>query len=209
MRLALPLIIIILLIHVQALIRLKPVAWSQQTWILQDILLILLTTVIYPARHKSTYLLEMFVNHLDIIPRHNPPMSYDSSSRNNNGLHYYAGHSSSQLLHYTSSRPNAYQHDQRSVQLFDPENPQRPNPSLMTHFITVFFEQHGAAFPFLSCHDISTDFWDQRLSSILANCIAAMASQYVARNCSNGRDLTIEKNVQSSRAIHSRVTQCF
>ena len=67
MRLALPLIIIIiLLIHVQALIRLKPVAWSQQTWILQDIL-ILLTTVIYPARHKSTYLLVMFVNHLDII----------------------------------------------------------------------------------------------------------------------------------------------
>jgi hypothetical protein len=184
MRLAPPVLTCpLILIHVQTLIRLKPMAWFQQTWILQDIRLILQTTVMYPARHIiSTYLLEIFVNHLDIIPRHHSSVSYDSS-RNNNGLPYYAGHSSSQLLHYpTSSRSNSYQHDQRSVQLFDPENPQRPNPSLMTHYITVFFEQHGAEFTFLSFQDISTDFWDQRLSSILANCIAAMASQYVTKN---------------------------
>ena len=62
------LIILILLIHVQILIRLKPVAWFQQTSILQDIHLTLLTTVMYPARHIiSTYLLEIFVNHLDIL----------------------------------------------------------------------------------------------------------------------------------------------
>jgi len=110
--------------------------------------------------------------------KHHSSMSSFDSSRHNTGLHYYAGHSSSQLLHYpTSSRSNSYQPDQRSVQLFDPENPQRPNPSLMTHYINVFFEQHGAEFPFLSYQDITSDFWDQRLSSILANCIAAMASQ--------------------------------
>jgi len=107
---------------------------------------------------------------------HSSMSSYDA--RNNNGLPYYAGHSSTQLHHYpTSSRSNSYQTDQRSVQLFDPENTQRPSPSLMTHFINVFFERHGPDFPFLSYQGITTDFWDQRLSSILANCIAAMASQ--------------------------------
>ena len=145
-----------------------------------------------------------------IISRHHSHSSMTYDSRNNNGLPYYGGHSSSQLLHYpTSSRSNSYQPDQRSVQLFDPENTQRPHPSLMTHYINVFFEQHGAEFPFLSYQDVSTDFWDQRLSSILANCIAAMASQYVTINWSNSRDLTKEKNVQSSRVIDARVTQCF
>jgi len=164
--------------------------------------------------HKCVSFLTFFVSSLDkTLHRHNhhPSISSFDSSRNNNSLHYnYAGHPPSQLLHYpTSSRPNSYQADQRSVQLFDPENPQRPNPSLMSHYINVFFEQHGPEFPFLSYQDISTDFWDQRLSSILANCIAAMASQYVTRNCLYSRYLTNEKTFQSSRAIHSRPSQCF
>ena len=142
----------------------------------------------YPSEHRhisgSSHKYVFFQNcrqlSRQIVSRHHSSMSSFDSSRSNNGLNYYAGHSSSQL-HYPSSRPNSYQPDQRSVQLFDPENPQRPNPSLMTHYINVFFEQHGSEFPFLSYQDISTDFWDQRLSSILANCIAAMASQYVTR----------------------------
>lgn len=69
MRLAPPVLSCpLILIHVQTLIRLKPVAWSQQILILQDIRLILLTTVIYPVRHIiSTYLPEIFLNHLDIL----------------------------------------------------------------------------------------------------------------------------------------------
>lgn len=164
----------------------------------------------YPVRHIiSTYPLEIFLNHLDIIPRHHShSSSYDSR---NNSLSYYNGHSSSQLLHYpTSSRSNSsYQPDQRSIQLFDPENPQRPHPSLMTQFIQDLFERRGADFPFLSYQDVFADFLDQRLSSILANCIAAMASQYVTRNCSNNRDLTKLKNVKSSRVIDARAKQCF
>ena len=207
------LIILIPLILVQIPIRLKPVAWSQQTT-LQDIRLILLTTVMFPARHIiSRYLLKSFVNHLNTkhtIPRHHSHSSMSSHDpRNNNGLPYYGGHSSTQLHHYpTSSRSNSYQTDQRSVQLFDPENHQRPNPNLMTHFINVFFERHE--FPFLSYQDVSSDFWDQRLSSILANCIAAMASQYVTQDIVIiAKVLTREKNVQSSRVIDARVTQCF
>ena len=53
--------ILILLIYVQTLIRLKPVAWSQQTLIQQEMIrLILLTTVMYPVRHIiSMYFLEI------------------------------------------------------------------------------------------------------------------------------------------------------
>lgn len=152
------------------------------------------------------------MNYSDKFSRHSHHSSISSfdSSRGTNSLHYNYTGQPSQLLHYpTGSRPNSYQPDQRSVQLFDPENPQRPNPSLMSHYINIFFEQHGAEFPFLTYQDITTDFWDQRLSSILANCIAAMASQYVTRGCSDNRDLTKEKTFQSSRAIHSRSTQCF
>ena len=64
---------LIILIHVQTLIRLKPLAWSHQTLILQNFRLILLLTtttpVIYPARHiiRSMYLLEIFVDHLDTL----------------------------------------------------------------------------------------------------------------------------------------------
>lgn len=188
------LIILILLILVQILIRLKPVAWSQQTSTRQDIRLILLTTVMFPAPHIISRHLPWNLRQSSkhIVSRHHSHSSISYDSRNNNGLPYYAGHSSTQLHHYpTSSRSNSYQTDQRSVQLFDPENPQRPHPNLMTHFINVFFERHE--FPFLSYQDVSTDFWDQRLSSILANCIAAMASQYVTRYCSNNRHLTKEK----------------
>jgi len=48
----------------------------------------------------------------------------------------------------------------------------------MTHFIQVFFERYGPDFSFLSYQDVLADFWDQRLSILLANCIAAMASKH-------------------------------
>ena len=65
-----PLILLILPTHDPTPIRLKLVAWSQQTLIPQDIrlILLLLTTVMYPARHIiSTYLLEIFEICLDIL----------------------------------------------------------------------------------------------------------------------------------------------
>ncbi|KAF8973183.1 hypothetical protein BDZ97DRAFT_1648656 [Flammula alnicola] len=114
--------------------------------------------------------------------------SFDSL-RSNNGIPYnYVGPAQPQLLHYpTNSRPNSYHPpDIRSMQLFDPENPQRPHPSLMTHFIQVFFERYGADFNFLSYQDTLADFWDQRLSLVVANCIAAMAVKH-----SNLTDMSI------------------
>jgi hypothetical protein len=86
----------------------------------------------------------------------------------------------SQPLQYSrSSRPSS-QHGARPVHLFDPERPQYPHPTYMAHFIQLFFEQLGAEFPFVTYDEVSRDFWEQVLSPLLANCIAAMATRYVA-----------------------------
>ena len=115
---------------------------------------------------------------ISLSHNHSSSISSFDSLRNNNGMPYnFVGHPAP--LHYPSSRSNSYQPDQRSLQLFDAENPQRPNPNLMTHFIQVFFERYGQDFNFLSYQDVLSDFWEQRLSLILANCIAAMAVKSV------------------------------
>ncbi|KAJ7078843.1 hypothetical protein B0H15DRAFT_859481 [Mycena belliarum] len=66
----------------------------------------------------------------------------------------------------------------RPVHLFDPERPQFPHPTYMAHFIQLFFEQLGAEFPFITYDEVSRAFWDQVLSPLMANCIAAMATRY-------------------------------
>jgi hypothetical protein len=123
---------------------------------------------------------------------HSSSISSFESLRSNNGIPYnFGGHAPSpQMLHYPpNSRPNSYQQDQRSIQLFDPENHQRPHPGLMTHFIQVFFERFGPDFPFLQYQDILADFWDQRLSLIIANCVAAMAVKHATIPDLSIRDL--------------------
>jgi len=76
------------------------------------------------------------------------------------------------------SRAPVHEHGSRPVHLFDPERPQFPHPTYMAHFIQLFFEQLGAEFPFITYDEVSRDFWDQVLSPLLANCIAAMATRY-------------------------------
>lgn len=63
--------------------------------------------------------------------------------------------------------------------LFNPDNHQRPRFILMARFIEAFFETHSEDFPFLSYQKVLADFWDDRLSDLLANCIAAMAVKSV------------------------------
>jgi hypothetical protein len=67
----------------------------------------------------------------------------------------------------------------RQVGLFNAERQQEPNPSLMTHLIPLFFEHMGNEFPFISHDEITSAFWEQRLSPQLANAIASMASRSV------------------------------
>jgi hypothetical protein len=100
------------------------------------------------------------------------------ASRNDPIGYSFASPPSQLLQNYNSSRPTS-QHGTRPVHLFDPERPQFPHPTYMAHFIQLFFEQLGAEFPFITYDEVSRDFWDQVLSPLLANCIAAMATRYV------------------------------
>ncbi|KAF8633642.1 hypothetical protein AX15_001329 [Amanita polypyramis BW_CC] len=77
-----------------------------------------------------------------------------------------------------SGRPSSQQITPRPLQLVDPDRPDRPSSTLMPHFIQTFFEHLGAEFAFLNYEDTLQSFWDQRLTPLLANCIASIASRY-------------------------------
>ncbi|PSR84404.1 hypothetical protein PHLCEN_2v5441 [Hermanssonia centrifuga] len=62
--------------------------------------------------------------------------------------------------------------------LFDPKQPNRPMPNLMMTFIQVFFDNLNVYFPFLAYDETFRQFFEQELSPLLANCIAALAVRY-------------------------------
>ncbi|KAJ3492166.1 hypothetical protein NLJ89_g11272 [Agrocybe chaxingu] len=78
-----------------------------------------------------------------------------------------------------SSSPSMSSHsDPRSNSHSPKASGMRPNPTYMAHFIQTFFERYAQDFAFLSYQDCLADFWDNRLSATLANCIAAMAVKH-------------------------------
>ncbi|KAF7315257.1 Zn(2)-C6 fungal-type domain-containing protein [Mycena indigotica] len=96
---------------------------------------------------------------------------------------------------------------QRTVHLFDPERPQFPHPTYMSHFIQLFFEQLASEFPFITYDELSRDFWDSLMSPLMANCIASMATRY-----STLTDLTVrglhnvaETYAENAKAILSSI----
>jgi len=105
------------------------------------------------------------------LPSFHPSRNIDQMGYNFPTSHLHNSH---------STRPLAHQLNSRHIHLFDPEHPQRPHPTLMPHFIQLFFEQLGAEFAFISYEEILGEFWEQTLSPLLANCIAAMASRSAA-----------------------------
>ncbi|KAI0823332.1 hypothetical protein BC628DRAFT_1384167 [Trametes gibbosa] len=62
--------------------------------------------------------------------------------------------------------------------LFDPRDPTQPHPNLMMEFVPVFFEKFGAAYPFLNSSSVCDQFFQRRLSPLLANSIAASAARF-------------------------------
>jgi hypothetical protein len=114
-----------------------------------------------------------------------PIYPYDSSR---NGHSYNYGSPNSQYSHHTngtspSMTHNGAHHHNNShhILLFDPDHPQRPHPTLMPHFIQLFFEQLGAEFPFISYEEILGQFCEQSLAPLLSNCIASLAVRYVGQ----------------------------
>lgn len=62
--------------------------------------------------------------------------------------------------------------------LFDSKQPNRPRSTLMMTFIQVFFDNLNIYFPFLAYDETIRRFFDQELTALQANCIAALAVRY-------------------------------
>jgi hypothetical protein len=78
-----------------------------------------------------------------------------------------------QFSHTTLPTPPLNGHG--SITLFDPGQPQYPNPILMPQFIQLFFQEMGSEFPFMSYEETLARFFDKSISAVVANCIAALA----------------------------------
>ncbi|TFK25560.1 hypothetical protein FA15DRAFT_755787 [Coprinopsis marcescibilis] len=115
----------------------------------------------------------------DGYSRHSAHSSISSfHSRNNSyGYNNYVG-SPSPVLQQPHNQRLPSQPDYRQVNLFDPERSQYPHHTLMPHFIQLFFEQHGPEYTFITYDQVIHDFWENRLSPVVANCIASMACKY-------------------------------
>jgi len=132
------------------------------------------------------------------LPSFHPSRNIDQMGYNFPTSHLHNSH---------STRPLAHQLNSRHIHLFDPEHPQRPHPTLMPHFIQLFFEQLGAEFAFISYEEILGEFWEQTLSPLLANCIAAMASRYsnLSELTVRGLHLVAETYADNAKTILSSV----
>jgi hypothetical protein len=137
-----------------------------------------LTTAIFCPRHG-------------VHPSSIPPNFH---SRSNSGAYAYAANnnyvpSASPVLQHPHNQRLSTQPDYRQVQLFDPERSQFPHPSLMQHFIQLFFE-HYPQYSFITYDQVMSECWENRLSPVIANLIASMASKCVSlcvssHSCSN------------------------
>ena len=80
---------------------------------------------------------------------------------------------SSQPDHSVSPSPTP-----STAPLFDAKQPNRPRSTLMMTFIQVFFDNLNVYFPFLAYDETIRRFFDQELTALQANCIAALAARY-------------------------------
>ncbi|KAI0728232.1 hypothetical protein C8Q72DRAFT_384757 [Fomitopsis betulina] len=72
------------------------------------------------------------------------------------------------------------QDTQRSyiLPLFDPQYPDRPNATLMMHFIQSYFDHYGSSFPCMAYDETVKQFLEQTLSPLIASGIAALSAWY-------------------------------
>ncbi|KAH9920107.1 uncharacterized protein B0H18DRAFT_1025987 [Fomitopsis serialis] len=62
--------------------------------------------------------------------------------------------------------------------LFDPHYPDRPNATLMMHFIQSYFDHYGSSIPCLAYDETVKQFLEQTLPPLVASGIAALAAWY-------------------------------
>ncbi|KAJ3810592.1 hypothetical protein F5876DRAFT_41496 [Lentinula aff. lateritia] len=116
--------------------------------------------------------------------RHSSSMSYNSSARQS-PLSYQSmspSPSNSPMMYHPRSQSNP---NSRQVPLFDSTS-SHPSYSLMTEFILLFFNNLHQEYSFVAYDDVYRDYNQRRMSTPLANCIAAFAVRF-----STNPDLTV------------------
>ena len=78
-------------------------------------------------------------------------------------------------LYGSSSDVQSTQHSY-ILPLFDPQYPDRPNATLMMHFIQSYFDHYGSSFPCMAYDETVKQFLEQTLSPLIASGIAALAA---------------------------------
>jgi len=67
----------------------------------------------------------------------------------------------------------------RLPQLFEPTQPQFPQRNWMPQFIQLFITHMGGQCPFLTYEDLCDRLRRQTMTSLMANCIAALGARYI------------------------------
>lgn len=86
-----------------------------------------------------------------------------------------SGYDNASLIYGAS--PGTHSNQQSPLlPLFDPQQPDRPNPALMMHFIQTYFDHYGSSFPCLAYDETIRQFLDHSLSPLIATGMAALAA---------------------------------
>jgi hypothetical protein len=79
----------------------------------------------------------------------------------------------------SNSRQFSSPHGRTPASLFDPSQPQQPNPILMPQLIQIFYQENRGRFPYMVYEETLQRFFNRTLPALVANCIAAAAARYV------------------------------
>ncbi|KAL4080171.1 hypothetical protein V8B97DRAFT_1864476 [Scleroderma yunnanense] len=146
-------------------------------------------------------------------PEHTKSSGAQRYSPTDEHIHHRSHSSISQPYERATNQPVHY----RLPQLFEPTQPQFPQRNWMPQFIQLFISQMGAQCPFLTYEDLCDKLRRQTMSSLMANCVAALGArvseipEVVARGpqlaaetyCENARELlTASLNQPTLETLH-------
>ncbi|KAL1747075.1 hypothetical protein HDZ31DRAFT_32835 [Schizophyllum fasciatum] len=93
---------------------------------------------------------------------------------------------------YVASPPAPVVPQRQAINLFDQDNQNYPNRTLITEFAEAFIRNHVHQYPFLNGNEIWKQVWNGTLPAPLASCVAALACKHSTRP-----DLTYGRTMES------------